>query len=618
MKKCYSIPGCATALLLLLSGYLQPAKAQAPTAPWAGNVWTHANDYGKSIVTDSANNVYTATDLVFTSGSGPVQNAYVGALTLAPNPRPASFSGTSKIEDAVLTKYSPGGQVIWAKRSKGMNRERIAGLAPTPGNELVLGGDISGDTAQFFGSTVYYFNPHPGAFRGMISKLDSSGNALWEKVLEPNLTNYSLGGLDPSGVKVKDVKCDVSGNIFALIYMDAYSTTIDGVTFTNMRRPGITNPFADVMVAKFSPSGSLLWGTLIGTDDDDYPGERLALDQQGNPYFTGSFFGDTLMVNHTPLFAMTSYGDYLVKLNGGNGAFAWAKPTKGVAGRDLVVDTVGNIYVAGYIVRGTGTQYFANDTLAVPQQYLYATKTALLKYDPSGGELWARTAGKQGPMGTNDWPSGVRVDRNGCIYLTGSFSDSNFYFSNSNVALFNTTPIASATWPYADIYLAKYNEAGTLLWARKAGDSSSESPQSMAIDRNDNLYLIGSYQIRTTLDGVLLSGGDPAAGDAFVVKFNATGGNCYPGSTGIEEAVSSESGFRIYPNPNNGQFVVECAALPEAGLTLIDAVGRVVHEAQLKQGHATLTLRQAVPGVYLLRIWQGGQMYQKRLVLTGE
>jgi len=111
------------------------------------------------------------------------------------------------------------------------------------------------------------------------------------------------------------------------------------------------------------------------------------------------------------------------------------------------------------------------------------------------------------------------VDNLGNIYMTGYIGGNGFaYFGDTSVYVNGNT----------DIFLAKYDNAGNLLWVESAGGNfflenytSEERGRSIATDNENSLYLAGSF-IDTAFfntDTLYSYGGV----DAFVAKYSENG-----------------------------------------------------------------------------------------------
>jgi hypothetical protein len=112
----------------------------------------------------------------------------------------------------------------------------------------------------------------------------------------------------------------------------------------------------------------------------------------------------------------------------------------------------------------------------------------LLKYDANGTLLWQRTYGTAPDQSNSGQEAGigVAVAPDGGVVMLGNYRDGN-------------------------IFLAKFNSAGTLLWARTWG-GNEEGAGGIAIASNGTIYVTG-----------FTSSFDVGQGDAFVLSFSADG-----------------------------------------------------------------------------------------------
>ena len=104
----------------------------------------------------------------------------------------------------------------------------------------------------------------------------------------------------------------------------------------------------------------------------------------------------------------------------------------------------------------------------------------------------------------------VAADAAGNSYLTGEFS---------GMAKFGTSLLTSAG--ASDVFLAKYSTLGDLVWLRQGGGTSDDESFSVVVDSNANAYVAGVFSGTATIGGTTLtSAGDY---DIFVAKFDTAG-----------------------------------------------------------------------------------------------
>ena len=103
----------------------------------------------------------------------------------------------------------------------------------------------------------------------------------------------------------------------------------------------------------------------------------------------------------------------------------------------------------------------------------------------------------------------------------------------------------------SDTYISKIDSSGDLTWIKQLGGNHQCEGHSIAVDTNDNVYSVGTFN--QTVDF------DPTSG---VYTLNAVGSfDAYiqkmkPINLDIPE-FDFEDGYKVYPNPTGGNLVVE-------------------------------------------------------------
>ena len=120
--------------------------------------------------------------------------------------------------------------------------------------------------------------------------------------------------------------------------------------------------------------------------------------------------------------------------------------------------------------------------------------------------LWSKTLGGS----DYDEAHAVAVDSLGHSYVTGSFT---------GTALFGDTELSAKG--QADIYLAKYNAQGELLWVRQAGGKAHDEGKALSIGSDGSVYLTGIFSSHASFEDQLISThGDV---DVFLAKYDEQG-----------------------------------------------------------------------------------------------
>ena len=74
-------------------------------------------------------------------------------------------------------------------------------------------------------------------------------------------------------------------------------------------------------------------------------------------------------------------------------------------------------------------------------------------------------------------------------------------------------------------------------------------------------------------------------------------------------------GFKLFPNPNSGNFTIEQAQLGNISMEIINQVGQLIYQAESDEISKTFHLNLA-SGVYLVRVKDGQNTVHKRMVVS--
>src|SRR5437867_4686294 len=185
--------------------------------------------------------------------------------------------------------------------------------------------------------------------------------------------------------------------------------------------------------------------------------------------------------------------------------FRWAAQAGGSFddfSRGIAVDAAGNSYVTGAF---HDVATFGDTILVSSGGY----DIFVAKYDNAGNVLWANAAGGSG---FDDYGLSIAVDPAGNCYVTGAFSGQASFGTN---ALINVGG--------SDIFLAKYDSDGNLLWVQQAGGVSLNSGRAVAVDAQGNSYITGVFQGTGPFGNTNLTAHSLADYDFFVAKYDTTG-----------------------------------------------------------------------------------------------
>lgn len=312
------------------------------------------------------------------------------------------------------------------------------------------------------------------------------------------------------------------------------SVTLGGTNGTHVIDTG-NNNWA-VYLTKYSKTGAYLWSRT--SDNSAGNGANsgvggMAIDSSDNVYINGFYQGDILFdgpggVHSSPA---TNPTGFLTKYSS-DGSYQWTKTDDtSVAGSNsypnaIAIDKLGNIYTSGGY---GGTDTFDGPGGATTLSTSAVRASFLTKYSRDGSYLWTKTD-TPGDNTQYYYASNIVIDSSNNVYMAGSYVGTDTFDGHQ----------ISAQGTYAS-YVVKYDNNGNYLSvftdAPTAGSSSYLS--TMAIDKDDNLYIGGSYNGDNIFDGPGGTHNAPNSpnSNAFLTKISS--GTTY---SWTRTAITTESG----------------------------------------------------------------------------
>jgi len=318
----------------------------------------------------------------------------------------------------------------------------------------------------------------------------------------------SAGGVEAD--VAHSVAVDGAGNVYVSGRFHSPTLTMGSITLINKDNTGNST---DLFIAKFDSDGQLLWAKSTGENHANDVALSLAVSTSGNIYMTGVFGGSTVTFDSIVL---SNPGFFLVKYDT-DGNVLWAESasnTNVCQGSSVTVDGLENIYVTGW--------YYDSNIIfdAIPLPNTGSADIFLVKYDSAGNVNWAKGFGGI----SYDFAHAVAVDTVGNTYITGEFA--------SPTLVIDTITLTKAGADSSDIFIAKFNTNGNVLWASSAGGAGNEIANSVVVDSKIGIiYIAGTFTSPTMTIGtdVLVNVGSV---DLFLAKYDTDGNELWAKSAG--------------------------------------------------------------------------------------
>jgi hypothetical protein len=300
-----------------------------------------------------------------------------------------------------------------------------------------------------------------------------------------------------------------------------------------------------------------------GLDNEDV--SSVATDINGNVFMTGNFLSDTLNFDslslsntnqNTSSFTYLKSDIFIAKFDN-EGNTLWAKNARGNKYDNslaMSLDYDGNVIVTGSF--NSDTLYFDSISLihSVPNPNSNAVGDFfIVKFDTFGNVLWAKSAYKAAG-------NSIAVDLNNNVFVSGSYYATNFLVLDS---------ITINNQGLNDIFLAKYDESGNLIWGKSIGGASSDWDKAVTTDMSGNVFLTGYTQSSTiSIDTTSLT----MTCRTFIAKFKPNGDLIWAINAADSGLIDGES---IATDMNGNLILVGCfhsASVNFSSITLTNYV----------------------------------------------
>ena len=427
----------------------------------------------------------------------------------------------------------PRGRLLWVKRSGGADADNASGVAPLADGGAVLGGGYRGNATFGLSEVSETTLSHAGVADIFVAGYGSDGSLAWAA---------RAGGTGNDGVA--DVASRADGGVLVTGWFSAEAT------FADHQRNEATLVAAgarDMLVANYNADGTLAWARSASGRCCERGWAIAALPDGGALVAGGIMQTATFGQGGTNEAVVTAAGafDAVVARYARDGGLVWVRRAGGTGneqnwGAAALAD--GGALVTGYFQDGAvfGPGEAQETTLQATGRNAF-----LAKYEADGSLAWARAT-----RGTGDqYGRNVAALPDGGALVAGNFMSTIVFVHEAG----EETTLESAG--AADVFVARYDAEGHVLWAARIGGAEEEGWPGIAALPDGGALVTGRFTESATFgpgdpgETVLTSAGE---GDIFVAEYDAdgslarasrTGGTA--ADTGSEVAVFSDGGVLL-------------------------------------------------------------------------
>ncbi len=354
------------------------------------------------------------------------------------------LSKTDQITGTPLS--NPSMRFIWTKTLQGPSEEdEIDAVAADHEGNVYISGKFEDDLIidNGHGATL----SSNGKADIMLVKFNKNGNWEWTR-------HFGGRGED----NIFDTDCDNDGNVVLSGY---FQGTIQFGAYTLSSKGGF-----DMLLAKISPDGTVLWAKNYGGSGND--GGNEVVIGNDNRIIAGAGSDGTFEE-----IANTGKQDAYVLSLDENGHVEWIQAVKGsgdARAKAIEVDNFGNVYIGGDY---RNTNYIEENNRKIPFRRFGGRDAYLASFTASGKYRWKKNWGNSGV----DFCKGIVTTSQNAIYAVGQFQKQ---VSFDNIQLTSSSNSR-------DLFVWKIDHMGSSQWIRHISSSDKLSGAEVAIDSDDNL-----------------------------------------------------------------------------------------------------------------------------------
>lgn len=398
---------------------------------WVARIGGSSADVPTALARDAAGNLY-------------VGGGFSGSSDFDPG---AAVQGLISVggEDGFVAKYSPAGELLWARRFGGLESDEVADVAVDAAGVYATG--VFSGQANLSPSGGPTIQSDGSARDGFVLALDPTGVTRWAR---------PLGG--PQDDAARALGLTLAGNVVvAGVFRGSADFARNGTPVRLLSQGG-----ADLFVATYSALGVLQWTRGIGgLDEATLPAGGLSLDTQDGAALLGSFAGSVDFDPGAGSAVRNSVGAsdlFLARYDaaGNFSAVLTLNGTGSIQGVRVLVDPDGSVLLTGAWSGAIDFDPGAGSQILGSLGQGGATDAFVARYAPAGGLLWVtRFAESTSLPDRANSGTALAVDPSGNVLVGGRFFGTPDFDPGSSA-------LRLTSLGEADVFLVKLTAAGTL------------------------------------------------------------------------------------------------------------------------------------------------------------
>ncbi|MBL0048824.1 MAG: T9SS type A sorting domain-containing protein [Bacteroidetes bacterium] len=466
---------------------------------WAKMMSGTVNGWGKKMKLDSNG------DLILVGN-------FAGTVDFDPSAGTTNVvAASTNFSDVFITKYTPSGALVWAKKIGGSVYDEVDALILDSNDNFYISGYMN-QTVDFDpGAGTYNLIMPINSQAGYVAKYDNQGNFIWAFLKDREV--YDLA-IDASGkLRFSTNSSTTSATVYiyqytlAGVYESAFlpltnaggeklviaadSSIYVGGPFENQSLPGRQQIF----LRKLSKTGVTIYEKWFGGNGGFYDDELHALYvSPSGKVFIGGFFQKTVDFDTSPtttagIVSHVATSSFVAAYKP-NGDYSWASAIEdnkiGYTYKSINAqhtDALGNVYLGGSFYGAIGFDPYTENSFYKGPPFAISN-SFICKYGPNSQVKWAFTLFQQF---NGNQIFDITTDNNQNVYITGSFKYKVDFDPGADTLFLSSTPAN-----VSDIFIAKYDSSGNFLWAKQIGSTDVEEGRKIYISHN-KIYLTGTF-----------------------------------------------------------------------------------------------------------------------------